>query len=339
MTQPTPVIINDLADLYRLLDQSPQWEEAIRNRLLGARLLSVPDRLDQQTQELRELREITGNLAETAAEHTRQLAEHTRQCVELRETTAEHTRLFVELRETAAEHTRQLTELTDQVKELRETAADNTRQCVELRETAAEHTRQLVEHTRQLTELTDQIKELRETAADNTRQCIEVRRAAERNAEAIRESNAKFSRLDQSRGILYEWKVNRHIGALLGERLDLIDLVNYHESGGAIAKELNDTIKAAARAGTITPSQMHRLAAADLLCRAVNFATDAPTVIVGEVALNLDQGDLERVVERAATMAACAMDPVQGILVGASCRPGLAERAAAAGVALFIYPE
>lgn len=98
------------------------------------------------------------------------------------------------------------------------------------------------------------------------------------------------------------------------------------------------TDKAAARAGVITPSQMHRLAAADLLCRAVNFATDAPTVIVGEVALNLDQGDLERVVERAATMAACDRDPVQGILVGSSCRPGLAKRAAA-GVALFIYPE
>lgn len=99
------------------------------------------------------------------------------------------------------------------------------------------------------------------------------------------------------------------------------------------------TDKAAARAGAITPSQMHRLAAADLLCRAVKFATDEPTVIVDEGALNLDQGDLERVVERAATMADCDRDPVQGILVGASCRPGLAERAAVAGVELFIYPE
>ena len=276
MTQPAQVIINDIADLYRLLDQSPQWEEAIRNRLLGERLLSVPDRLDQQTQELRELREITANLAETAAENTRQL---------------------VELRATAEEHTRQLTELTAQVKELRVTAE---------------------EHTRQL---------------------VELRRTAESNTEAIREFDAKVSRLDRSRGSLYEWKVNHNIGALLGERLDLIDFVTYHESGRTMAKEMNDTIKAAARAGIITPSQMHRLAAADLLCRAVNFYTDAPTVIVGEVALNLDQEDLERVVERAATMAACDAAPVKGILVGASCRPGLAERAEEARVELFIYPE
>ena len=51
-----------------------------------------------------ELRETVSQLAETAAEHTRQIAE-------LRETADAQTRQFVELRETAAENTRQIVEL------------------------------------------------------------------------------------------------------------------------------------------------------------------------------------------------------------------------------------
>ena len=152
MTTPGPTVVNDIADLYRILDEQPQWKEALRYQLLGPELLAGPERLDELTAGIRELRETVSQLAETAAENTRQCvelretaAEHTRQLAELREIAAEHTRQIAELREIAAEHTRQLAELTVQVHELRETAADHTRQFVELRETAAENTRQIVE--------------------------------------------------------------------------------------------------------------------------------------------------------------------------------------------------
>ena len=133
MTQNSPTIINDIADLYRILDEQPQWKEAIRNLVLGAELLALPQRLDQLTEQIHELRETVSQLAQTAAENTRQL-------VELRQVTAEHTRQLVELRQVTEEHTRQLTELTTQVKELRETATENTRQLADLRRISDNHT-------------------------------------------------------------------------------------------------------------------------------------------------------------------------------------------------------
>ena len=132
MTTPGPTTINDIADLYRILDERPQWKEALRHQLLGPELLAVPHRLDQLLAGIHELRQTVSQLGQTVSQLAETAAEHTRQLVELRETAAEHTRQLVELRETTAEHTRQL---------------------VELREIAAEHTRQLTAHTAELREL------------------------------------------------------------------------------------------------------------------------------------------------------------------------------------------
>lgn len=167
MTQASPTVINDITDLYRILDEQPQWKEALRNQILGAELLAVPQRLAQLTEQIHELREIVGQLAQTAAEHSGQLAEltaqlkelraiteeHTRQLVELRQTAEEHTRQLVELRQITEEHTRQLTELTAQVKELRAIAEENTRQLVELRQIAESQARQLEDHTWHLADM------------------------------------------------------------------------------------------------------------------------------------------------------------------------------------------
>ena len=152
MTTPGPTTINDIADLYRILDERPQWKEALRHQLLGPELLAIPQRLDQLLAGIHELGETVSQLAETAAEHTRQL-------VELRETAAEHTRQLVELRETAAEHTRQLADL-------REIAAEHTRQLADLREIAAEHTRQLTAHTARMNRMESDMSELKGMQAD-----------------------------------------------------------------------------------------------------------------------------------------------------------------------------
>ena len=131
--------IDTVVDLYRIIDEQPEWAEALRNRLLGAELLAMPRQLAQLTEETRALRAITETLAETAAEHTRQLAEQSRQIADLRRIVEGHTAQLAELTTQVKEHTVQLVELTDQVKE-------HTVQLAEL-------TTQVKEHTVQLTEL------------------------------------------------------------------------------------------------------------------------------------------------------------------------------------------
>ena len=160
MTTPGPTVVNDIADLYRILDEQPQWKEALRYQLLGPELLAGPERLDELTAGIRELRQTVSQLEQTVSQLAETAAEHTRQFVELREIAAEHTRQIVELREIAAEHTRQLAELTVQVHELRETAADHTRQFAELRETAAEHTAELSELRRITTNQTTRMNRM-----------------------------------------------------------------------------------------------------------------------------------------------------------------------------------
>ena len=160
--------INNIVDLYRIIDEQPEWAEALRSRLLGAELLAMPRQLAQLTAETRDLRAITEKLAETAAEHTVQLAQLTAETRDLRaiteklaETAAEHTRQLTE-------HTRQMAELTTQVKEHTVQMAEQSRQMVELTTQVKEHTVQLTELTTQVKEHTVQLTELRRISANHT---------------------------------------------------------------------------------------------------------------------------------------------------------------------------
>ena len=220
MTTPGPTVVNDIADLYRILDEQPQWKEALRHQLLGPELLAGPERLDELTAGIRELRQTVSQLAETAAANTRQCVElretttaQTRQFVELRqtvsqlaETAAENTRQIAELRETAADHTRQFVELRETVSQLRETAAENTRQIAELRETAADHTRQLAEQTCQFVELRETVSQLAETAAENTRQIVELRRITTNQTTRM---NRMENDMSEVKGMLAEFRTER----------------------------------------------------------------------------------------------------------------------------------
>ena len=204
----TPAEIRNIADLYRILEEQPQWNEALRSRMLSAELLAMPQQLvalrqtaEEHTRQFVELRQTAEEntrqivaLRQTAEEHTRQLEGHTQQFIELRQTAEANTRQIMALRQTAEEHTRQLADQTAAIKELRQIAEENTRQVeghtrqfVELRQTAEEHTRQLADQTQQFVELrqtaeenarqmaeqTAAIKELRQTAEEHTRQLVE----------------------------------------------------------------------------------------------------------------------------------------------------------------------
>ncbi len=189
----SPLAIDTVVDLYRIIDEQPEWAEALRNRLLGAELLAMPRQLAQLTEETRALRAITETLAETAAEHTRQLAEQSRQIADLRRIVEGHTAQLTELTTQVKEHTVQLTELTTQVKE-------HTIQLTEL-------TTQVKEHTAQLAELTTQVKE-------HTVQLTELRRISDNQT-------ARMGRIEQDSSSLKnmhsEAQIDKNITAVAGE--------------------------------------------------------------------------------------------------------------------------
>ena len=175
----TSLAIDTIVDLYRIIDEQPEWAEALRNRLLGAELLAMPRQLAQLTEETRALRAITENLAETAAEHTQQLAEQSRQLAELRRISESHTLQLAELRRISESHTLQLAELTTQVKE----------------------------HTIQLTELTTQVKE-------HTIQLTELRRISDNQTARMGRIEQDSSSLKNMHS---EAQIDKNITAVAGE--------------------------------------------------------------------------------------------------------------------------
>ena len=107
----TPPAINDIQDLYNILETHPQWQEALRRQLLTTELLAMPEQLVQ----------LTAN----TAENSRQIAELSAKVDRLAETVAENSRQI-------AQNSRQIAELSTKVDRLAETVAENSRQIAEL---------------------------------------------------------------------------------------------------------------------------------------------------------------------------------------------------------------
>ena len=329
MTTPGPTVVNDIADLYRILDEQPQWKETLRYQLLGPELLAGPERLDELTAGIRELRQTVSQLAETAAantrqcvelretaaEHTRQLAEQTRQFVELRETVSQlaetaaaNTRQIAELRETAADHTRQIAEL-------RETAADHTRQFVELRETvsqlaetAADHTRQLAEQTRQFVELRETVSQLAETAAENTRQLAELRRITTNQTTRM---NRMENDMSGVKGMKFEYRIER----------TCVIVANALELANPEMIPTAELLRFANQLG-LEPSTKDSFIQADLVFLGQD-QEDTPHYAAVEISWTVGQWDIDRARRNAALIEQATGIPARAGAAGTRCEEQL----------------
>ena len=275
-----PAEIRNIADLYRILEEQPQWNEALRSRMLSAELLAMPQQLVA--------------LRQTAEEHTRQLVEQTAQLKELRQIAEEntrqvegHTRQFVELRQTAEEHTRQL--------------ADQTAAIKELRQTAEEHTRQLAEHTRQFVEL-------RQTAEEHTRQFVELRQAAEEHAQIVRNHTARMARMESDssdlKGKMAEFK-SVATSSFISSHFDLWE-----------PKVLEaDQLLAIARDLGLNRSDRSSFVAADLIFQGTDDAGQTILCAV-EISWTVNQHDIDRARRNADLLQRALSHPTHAIAYG-----------------------
>lgn len=106
------MVINDITDLFRALDENPQWREELRRRILTEELLAMPDQLAQLTVKV-------DQLVSTVAENSRQIAQ-------LAETTAENSRLIEENSRQIAENSRLIEENSRQIADLKVIAQNHT---------------------------------------------------------------------------------------------------------------------------------------------------------------------------------------------------------------------
>ena len=93
--------IGTMEDLLRVLDENPEWLEALRTRLLTRELLELPQRF-----------------AEFAAETRQQFAEHGKILAEHGKILAEHTEMLAEHGKMLAEHDKRLDRLVERLDRL-----------------------------------------------------------------------------------------------------------------------------------------------------------------------------------------------------------------------------
>ena len=108
--------INDIEDLMRILDENPQWVEALRARLLTRELLDLPEKFVELSQTVVELSQTVVELSQTVAELSQKFVELSQKFVELSQTVAELSQKFIELSQTVAELVATVRELADELR-------------------------------------------------------------------------------------------------------------------------------------------------------------------------------------------------------------------------------
>ena len=199
----TPTTISDIADLYRIIDEHPHWREALRNQLLGAEILAMPEILAQLAVKVDRLTEVTAENSRRIDQLTETVAENSRQIAQLTAATAENSRRIDQLTETVAENSRQIAENSRQIDQLIEAVAENSRRIDQLTEVVAENSRR--------------IDQLTEVVAENSRQIAELRRSSENQT-------LRMNRMESDIGDLKSMFTEAHPEETAGEIAELLGL-------------------------------------------------------------------------------------------------------------------
>ena len=120
--------INTIEDLIRVLDQNPEWLEALRARLLTRELIELPRRFAEFAvsvdQNFAEQGKVLAEHGETLAEHGNILAEQGKVLAEHSEMLAEHGKILAEHSGTLAEHGKDIADIKREVRLIRDDLGD-----------------------------------------------------------------------------------------------------------------------------------------------------------------------------------------------------------------------
>ena len=155
--------INTIEDLVRVLDENPEWLEALRMRLLTRELIELPRRFAEFAASVDQRFDEQGKVLD---EHTETLAEHGKTLAEHGKTLDEHTVTLAEHGRTLDEHTVMLTEQGKVLAEHTVTLAEHTVMLTEQGKVLAEHGEMLVKHGEDIVEVKREVRLLRDDVGD-----------------------------------------------------------------------------------------------------------------------------------------------------------------------------
>ena len=92
----TPITINDISDVARILRERPEWLDIIRSIVVGEELLSVPQQLAELTQTVNGLTQTVNGLTQRVDDLTQRVDDLTQRLDDFIEATNENFRLVYE---------------------------------------------------------------------------------------------------------------------------------------------------------------------------------------------------------------------------------------------------
>jgi len=325
--------VQDFEDLLRLLDERPEWLEALRQRVFTSELVEVPrlmreiaesqartqqvleafgQRLDQRDQQIDELAQLMKQLALRVDEIARQLEQLTRRVdalaqrvEEIAEQLAQLTRRVDALAERVDQLTQRVDALAQRVEEIAEQLAQLTRRVDALAQRVEEIAAQLAQLTRRVDALTERVDQLAQQVEQLTKQMNEMARQF-----------AQYRRdTDQLKGMMLEMRyaqrpyayfkdfIRRARTLSVDELYDLLEGLNLTEA------EVRDVVE----------------------CDALIFGRDPedgkPTYLLLEASWTVDLEDVERASRRAALLSRAGLTVVP-VVAGYAARPNILEEAA-----------
>ncbi len=339
--------VQDFEDLLRLLDERPEWLEALRQRVFTSELAEVPRlmretaesqartqqvleafgrRLDQREQQIDELAQLMKQLALRVDEIARQLEQLTRRVDALAQRVEEIAAQLAQLTrrvDALAERVDQLTQRVDALAQRVEEIAEQLAQLTRRVDALAERVDQL---TQRVDALAQRVEEIAEQLAQLTRRVDALAERVDQLAQQVEQLTKQMNEMarqfaqyrrdtDQLKGMMLEMSYAQRPYAYFK---DLI-----RRARTLSVDELYDLLEGL----NLTEAEVRDVVECDALIFGRDPEDGKPTYLLLEASWTIDLEDVERASRRAALLSRAGLT-VLPVVAGYTARPNILEEAA-----------
>ncbi|MCS6963199.1 MAG: hypothetical protein NZM16_04055 [Thermoflexus sp.] len=293
--------VRDFEDLIRLLDQHPEWVEALRQRLLTEELLQSPQDLRRLSTHVMRAERSLSSLTDAV----QALVESVAALAEAQRRTEEYVRQLAEAQRRTEEHVRQLAEAQRHIEERVGHIEERVGRIEERVSRLEEAVTALAEAQRRTEEQVQQLAEAQRRTEEQIRQLAEAQRRTEEQVQQLAEAQHRLE--ETLLGVIKE--VNILSGLVRGwihENQYRTRSRRYRrlvqDPHILSAEEREALIRSAEAAGRLTAAEVDSLDEADVIVQGNKLEGEGIAYLVVEVSAIVHTNDVDRAVERAAAL-------------------------------------
>ena len=260
--------INTIEDFVRVMDDNPEWLEAVRARLLTREVLELPRRMEELTAVVHQMADTQRAQGRDIAEMKDTQREQGRDIAELKDTQRAQGRDIAELKDTQREQGRDIAELKDTTRQLAETQREQGRDIADLKDT----TRRIEETQNLMTESQNLM------------------------AAALNRQGGEIASL---KGLHTEYLLGKQIYGIISEeplKLHRVRFVRGHGWSTAFDK-FNMDVNQAFQDGRISRRQYDRVIDTDMILLALRLGSGREDCLAVEASSKVNRNDIDRVVQ------------------------------------------